>query len=109
MTFTQLGKDSFIHEVCDSSSREIFKKINCVYVYFKFFVVIFVILLSSLFLLINQEPDRDFKPITHSCRKKKIDSYENAPNAGTKRIDRKEKFNPFCGMPLFHQARRLFL
>ena len=69
MTFTQLDKDSFIHEVCDSSSREIFKKVNCVYVYFKFFVVTFVILLSSLFLLVNPEPDWDFKPITHSCRK----------------------------------------
>ena len=69
MTFTQLGKDSFIHEVCEVKQRDIQKKKNCVYVYFKFFVVIFVILLSSLFLLINPEPDRDFKAITHSCRK----------------------------------------
>ena len=64
MSFTQLGIDSVIHKVCDSSSSENFK--TFVYVYFKFFFVFF---LSSLLLLINPELDRGFKPITRSCRK----------------------------------------
>ena len=64
MSFTQLGIDSVIHKVCDSSSSENFK--TCVYVYFKF---CFVILLRSLLLPINPELDRDFKPIIRSCRK----------------------------------------
>ena len=92
MTFTQLGIDSFIHKVCDSSSNEKFK--TCVFV-FQFFLLFFFCSSASLFLPMNPELDRGFKPIySHLPQIDKIDSNENAPNAAIKMIGRKEKCQP---------------